>query len=154
MNNTTITIPDSAIELIRTFEGFSSTAYKCPAGVWTIGYGTTRIDGQAVKSGMTCTKYEAEQYMRSDLQPFAAAIKTLVKVPLSENQFAALLSFVYNIGPAAFASSTMLKKLNAGDWLGARNEFFRWIKAAGQTLTGLVKRRASESELFGRETAR
>lgn len=151
---TTITIPDQAVALIRTFEGFRSTAYKCPAGVWTIGYGTTRIAGQAVKQGMTCTEAEAEQYMRSDLQPFAAAIKTLVKVPLTENQFAALLSFVYNIGPAAFAGSTMLKKINSGDWLGARNEFFRWIKAAGQTLTGLVKRRAAEADLFGKVDAR
>lgn len=151
---TTITIPDQAVALIRTFEGFRSTAYKCPAGVWTIGYGTTRINRKAVKQGMTCTEAEAEQYMRSDLQPFAASIKTLVKVPLNENQFAALLSFVYNIGPAAFGSSTMLKKINAGDWLGARNEFFRWIRAAGQTLQGLVKRRAAEAELFARETAR
>lgn len=145
----TITIPQQAIDLIKQFEGFSATSYKCPAGVQTIGYGTTRIKGKAVTAGQSCTKEEAEQYLRDDLQTFAQAIKRVVKVPLTDNQFSALLSFTYNLGVGALEGSTLLRRLNDGNYAAARNEFFKWVNAGGKPLPGLVKRRAAEAALFG-----
>lgn len=150
---TIIPIPQTAITLIKQFEGYRNISYKCPAGVWTIGYGSTRVNGQAVTQGMTCTAEQADEYLQSDLQPFARAIKAAVTVPITEDQFAALLSFVYNVGPAAFESSTLLKKLNNKEFAAAYNEFFKWTRAAGKVLTGLVTRRAAEAKLFGRGIA-
>lgn len=146
---TNITIPKQAIELIKNFEGFSSKAYQCPAKIWTIGYGTTRINGKAVTSGMTCTEQQAEEYLKNDLQVFAKAINRLVKVPLTDNQFSALLSFTYNLGVGALEKSTLLKKLNEGSYGAAQAEFLKWIRAGGKILPGLVRRRGEEAELFG-----
>ena len=146
---TNITIPKQAIELIKKYEGFSSKAYLCPANVWTIGYGTTRVDGKPVTSGMTCTEQQAEEYLKNDLQVFAKAINRLVKVPLTDNQFSALLSFTYNLGVGALEKSTLLKKLNEGSYGAAQAEFLKWIRAGGKILPGLVCRRGEEAELFG-----
>lgn len=145
----TITIPQQALELIKTYEGFSAKSYKCPAGVWTIGYGTTKVKGRAVTEGQRCTKEDAEQYLCDDLQVFAQAVKRFVKVPITDNQFAALLSFTYNLGAGALEGSTLLKRLNEGKYATAQAEFYKWIRAAGKVLPGLVKRRAAEAELFG-----
>ena len=149
---TNITIPKQAIELIKKYEGFSSKAYPCPANVWTIGYGTTRVDGKPVTSGMTCTEQQAEEYLKNDLQVFAKAVNRLVKVPLTENQFSALLSFTYNLGVGALEKSTLLKKLNEGSYWVAQAEFLKWIRAGGKILPGLVRRRGEEAELFGDRT--
>lgn len=146
---TNITIPKQAIELIKKYEGFSSKAYLCPANVWTIGYGTTRVDNKSVTSGMTCTEQQAEEYLKNDLQVFAKAINRLVKVPLTDNQFSALLSFTYNLGVGALEKSTLLKKLNEGSYGVAQAEFLKWIRAGGKILPGLVCRRGEEAELFG-----
>ena len=145
---TNITIPQQAVDLIKNFEGLKLSSYQCPAKIWTIGYGTTRIKGKAVAAGQRCTKEQAEEYLRDDLQVFAQAVKQLVKVPLNDNQFSALLSFTYNLGVGAFEKSTLLRRLNEGNYTAARNEFFKWVNAGGKQLPGLVKRRAAEAELF------
>lgn len=136
------------IDLIKRFEGFRSQSYLCPAGVWTIGYGTTRIKGQPVRPGMRCTEQQAEEYLRDDLEYFEDAVQQLVKVPLNQFQFDALVSFTYNLGEGNLGKSTLLRKLNQKDYKGAADEFLRWNKSGGTVLGGLVRRRAAERDLF------
>lgn len=133
-----------AVPLIADFEGFRSTAYQDPAGVWTIGYGFT--DG--VKRGDTITRSEAEERLRATVDSFMGQVLHVVDVPLTANQLAALTSFVYNVGAAAFGNSTLLRKLNAGDYAGAAAEFQRWRFAGGRELRGLVARREKERAIF------
>lgn len=134
----------NGINLIKQFEGCRLTAYKCPAGVWTIGYGHT----SGVKNGMTITQTKAEEYLKSDLVIYEKGVENAVKVTLNQNQFDALVSFSYNCGLGALRSSTLLKKLNAGDYTGASNEFPRWNKSNGRVLEGLKRRRTAEKALF------
>ena len=141
-------ISDVGLKLIAAHEGFRAKAYVCPAGVITIGYGTTRIGGKAVKLGEVCTKEQAEYWLRADVAKFETAIEKLVKVPLTQGEFDALVSFVYNIGDGAFAKSTLLKKLNGGDKAGAASEFAKWNKGGGVVLKGLVIRRVAERARF------
>ena len=131
-------------ELIKSFEGLELVAYLCPADIWTIGYGHTGN----VKEGDSITKAEAEALLDKDLQTFRNGVKRLVKVPLNENQFGALVSFAYNIGLGSLQSSTLLKMLNAGDYTGAADQFLRWNKSGGKVLTGLVRRREAERAVF------
>lgn len=131
--------------MIMKHEGCKLKAYVCPAGVLTIGYGHT---GKDVKAGMEITQAEAERLLLSDMDKFCAAVERLVKVKLSDNQFAALVSLCFNIGDGAFGKSTLLKKLNAGDIIGATQEFPKWNKGGGKVLPGLVKRREDEQRLF------
>lgn len=137
-------ISQRGIDLVKKFEGFSATAYKCPAGVWTIGYGST--DG--VKQGDTIAKADAEKRLISELGYFERVIEKHVKAQLTQCQFDALVSFVYNVGEKAFVRSTMLKKLNSGDYISATSQFKRWDKAGGKVLQGLVRRRRAEADLF------
>ncbi|MGL5950289.1 MAG: lysozyme [Cetobacterium sp.] len=132
------------INLIKKFEGLKLTAYRCPAGVPTIGYGTT----SNVKLGTTITEEKAEDLLKKDLVRFETAVKTVVRVKLNQNQFDALVSFSYNVGTGALQSSTLLKKLNQGDYKGASEEFQKWNRAGGKVLNGLIKRREAEKELF------
>lgn len=134
----------TGINLIKRFEGLKLTAYRCPAGVPTIGYGTTKN----VKLGTTITEEKAEDLLKKDLVRFETAVKTDVRVKLNQNQFDALVSFSYNVGTGALQSSTLLKKLNHGDYKGASQEFSRWNRAGGKVLNGLIKRREAEKELF------
>lgn len=137
------------IDLIKEFEGCRLTAYKCPAGVWTIGYGHTgAVDGKPVAAGMTITAAKATQLLRSDLARFEAAVNSYVTAPITQGMFDALVSFSYNCGAAALKSSTLLKKLNAKDYTGAADEFPKWNKAGGKVLSGLVRRRERERKLF------
>ncbi|TNC10833.1 lysozyme [Methylobacterium terricola] len=131
-------------DLIKSFEGLKLTAYKCPAGVWTIGWGTTL----GVTKGMTITLAQAEDLFSRDLVKFEKAVEKNVTVPLNENQFAALVSFAYNLGEGNLKSSTLLKKVNAGDFKAAAAEFPKWNKAGGKVLAGLTRRRADEAKLF------
>lgn len=131
-------------ELIKSFEGLELEAYLCPADIWTIGYGHTGN----VKEGDSITKAEAEALLDKDLQTFRNGVKRLVKVPLNENQFGALVSFAYNLGLGSLQSSTLLKMLNAGDYTGAADQFLRWNKSGGKVLTGLVRRREAERAVF------
>jgi lysozyme len=139
----------AGVELIKEFEGLRLRAYRCPAGVWTIGYGTTVYpNGRRVQMGDQCTMEQAVEYLTNDLKGFEHAVAKMVTVPLTENQFSALVSFAYNVGGGALSKSTLLRLLNAGDYAGAANQFRRWNLAAGNELPGLVKRRAAERELF------
>ena len=132
------------LALIKEFEGCELTAYVCPAGVLTIGTGST---GPHVKPGQTITEAEAEALLLKDLVRFEKAVNELVKVPMSQGAYDALVSFTFNCGEGAFAESTLLRKLNAGEDPNttAKAEFSRWTNSG---LAGLVRRRAAEVELF------
>lgn len=130
--------------LIKSFEGYRSSAYRCPAGVWTIGYGTTR----GVKPGDKVTKIEAERLLREDLIKFQACVTKSVHVPLTQGQYDALVCLTYNIGEGAFRGSTLLKLLNQGRYEAACRQFDRWTRAGGRVLRGLVRRRDAEQSLF------
>lgn len=141
-------IPPQALRLIKQFEGLRLFAYPDPAtkaDPWTIGYGHT---GPEVKQGLYITALQAEDYLIKDLAKFADKISKAVKVPINDNQYAALLSLVFNIGPTNFQSSTLLRLLNQGDYNGASEQFKRWDRAAGKVLEGLTRRRAAEAKLF------
>jgi lysozyme len=116
--------------------------------VWTIGWGTTRINGKPVKAGMRITREQAIEYFNHDMAIFEQDVTKLVKVPLTNNQFSAVVSLVYNVGTTQFSKSTLLRKLNAGDYKGAADEFGRWVYDNGKILKGLVTRRQREKELF------
>lgn len=131
-------------EIIKHFEGLRLEAYKCPAGVLTIGYGHT----SEVFEGMTISEERAEQLLIMDIADAETAVNTLVTVELNQNQFDALVSFVFNLGSGNFSSSTLLKVLNKGNYLECANQFRKWNRADGKVLEGLKKRRAAESLLF------
>jgi GH24 family phage-related lysozyme (muramidase) len=137
----------NGVNLIKSFEGLVLHAYK-PVSTekyWTIGYGHY---GSDVREGSTVSKEEAEQLLKYDLGKYEYGVSQMVKVPLNVNQFDSLVSFAYNCGLEALRSSTLLKKLNAGDYQGAANEFSKWVNAGGKQLAGLVRRRAEEKALF------
>lgn len=134
---------------IAKHEGNKLEAYLCPAGVWTIGVGHTAGAGLPhPKAGMKITAEESDEILSRDLVTFEKAVLKAVKVPLTQNQFDALVSLAFNIGAGAFAKSTLVRKLNAGDYKGASAQFDVWNKAGGSVMKGLVSRRASERALF------
>ena len=141
---TTRQIGQKGLDLIKRFEGLRLRSYLCPANVWTIGYGHTGN----VSSNQVITSEQAESILRTDLRKFEQAVSDAVTVALSQNQFDALVSLAFNIGAGAFAKSTLLRLLNAGDYAGAANQFERWNQAGGRVLDGLSKRRAAERALF------
>ena len=134
----------SDVSLIKEFEGCELTAYKDIVGVWTIGYGHTKT----VKPGMKITQRGAEELLRHDLAWVEAVINKYVKAPLTQNQYDAVASLIYNVGGTAFSKSTILRKLNAGDIYGASLEFKRWNKAGGRIVNGLIRRREAERAQF------
>lgn len=138
------------IDMIKAFEGFKAEPYKCSAGVWTIGYGTTFYPN-GVKVGENCpeiTRGQAEQYLKFALCKFEAGVEKKVTSQLSQNQFDAVVSFCYNLGLAAFSKSTLLKLINEGKFLLAAEEFVKWNKAGGKVVDGLTTRRKKERLLF------
>lgn len=135
---------DTGVDLIKEFEGFRAMAYLDAANVPTIGYGHTK----GVKLGQAIAEAEAEAFLRDDLADAEGAVLRLVKVPLSQNEFDALVSFTFNVGQGNLGKSTLLRKLNAGDRAGAAAEFGKWVNAAGRQLAGLVRRREAERKLF------
>ena len=135
---------NKGIELIKHFEGCELEAYKCPAGVWTIGYG--HIKG--VKEGMKITEHQAEEMLKSELHEYEGYINDYVTVPLNQNQFDAMVSWVYNLCGGNLRASTLLKVLNAGDYDGVPAQMLRWNKAGGKVLEGLTRRRQAEADLF------
>lgn len=137
-------INQAGIELIEEAEGLRLEAYKCPAGVWTIGIGHTG----GVKPGDRITSAQAMEFLLQDLEAAEQAVSQAVKVSLTTNQFSALVSFVYNFGATKFRASTLLRLLNAGEYFKAADEFPRWCMAGGRKLPGLVRRRMAEQELF------
>jgi lysozyme len=132
-------------ELIKHFEGCRLKAYKDIVGVLTIGYGHT---GKDVREGLEIDSGTANDLLEKDLQKFCHGVEDLVKVSITDNQFAALVAFAYNIGLNALSGSTLLKKLNAGDLQGASEQFLRWDKAGGKPVAGLTRRRTAEKDLF------
>lgn len=145
-------LTQTAIDEIKQSEGLVLKAYPDPGSVdglpVTIGYGTTRIDGKAIKLGTVITKDQAEKYLIGDLTVFAAKVAQLIKVPISDAQFGALVSLAYNIGIDAFAKSTLLRILNAGDYAGVPAQFRRWNKNDGKIMQGLINRREREIAMW------
>lgn len=140
---------DKGIALIKEFEGCKLTAYQDSVGVWTIGYGWTQpVDGTPIRAGMTIKQETAERLLKTGLVSYESDVSRLVKVGLSQGQFDALVSFTYNLGARSLSTSTLLRKLNAGDYAGAADEFLRWNKAGGKVLNGLTRRREAERALF------
>lgn len=149
-NNATGQINAAGLELIKQCEGLRLEAYICPAGVATIGYGTTRYNAsKPVQMGDRITETEAEALLRNDVAQFEQTVRELVKVPLTSNQFSALVCFTYNVGSGAFAESTLLKLLNQRQYAEAAEQLLRWVKGDnGEPLPGLVSRRQAEKKLF------
>ncbi|KVJ11159.1 lysozyme [Enterobacter asburiae] len=140
---------EKGIALIKQFEGCKLTAYQDSVGVWTIGYGWTQpVDGKPIGAGMTIKQETAERLLKTGLVSYESDVSRLVKVGLTQGQFDALVSFTYNLGVRSLSTSTLLRKLNAGDYAGAADEFLRWNKAGGKVLNGLTRRREAERALF------
>lgn len=137
-------ISPAGIQLLTAFEGCELTAYQDSVGVWTIGYGHTKD----VHPGIKITQAEAEQFLKQDLGIFEDAVVDAVTVELNSDQFAALVSFAFNLGAGSLFESTLLRVLNKGDFQRAANEFPKWNKAGGQALLGLTRRRLAERALF------
>ena len=151
-----MTISEKGQQIIKNFEGLRLNAYRDSAGVWTIGYGSTRYhDGKSVKTGdKLASETQASALFSNTLAYYEDAVNHLVKVPLNQHQFDALVSFTYNLGTGALQESTLLRKLNANDYSGAADQFLLWDKIT-DSLTGqkkvldlLTQRRREERALF------
>lgn len=146
-------INPAGLALIKEFEGCKLTPYKCPAGVWTVGFGST---GPHVTPGKTITMAEAEALLRKDLERFERGVEgVLGDSHATDNQFAAMVSLAFNIGLGSvgrgipgFYTSTVLRKHKAGDTKGAAEAFLMWNKAGGKVLAGLTRRRKAEKKLY------
>lgn len=147
-------ISPKGLQLIADFEGYRNRAYLDSAGIWTIGHGTTRYPsgpkkGQRVKKGDTCTKEQALQWLLEDSKWAAKAADDYTRDDINQNQFDALASFIYNVGPTAYRNSTLRVKINSGaSEAGIRQQFARWNKAGGKVIKGLSNRRAREAALY------
>ena len=140
-------IDREGFKLITTFEGCDLTAYDDGGGVWKIGYGHT---GDDVYSGLTISQTQAEEWLSGDLEKFESYVEDAVEVQLNDNQFSALVCFCFNVGPGTdgLGGSTLLKRLNEGDYPGAANQFPRWNKVNGEPWLGLTRPRLAERALF------
>lgn len=137
------------IDLICRFEGFRGKAYRCPAGVWTIGYGhTSQAGSPAVTPGLTMSEAEARRVLLADVGMFADRVRSQLTRILDDGQFSALVSFAYNVGLGNFRSSSVLKAANSGDFAAVPRRLQLWVKGGGKVLPGLVKRRAAEAAMF------
>tara|TARA_R110002050_G_scaffold178087_2_gene311297 strand:- start:25 stop:453 length:429 start_codon:yes stop_codon:yes gene_type:complete len=142
-----MTPSNDCIDMVKHFEGFKAVAYLCPANVWTIGYGRTKN----VKDGDITSMPQATRDLEEELVEFGNQVQRVVDVELSQNEFDALTSWTYNLGVGNLQSSTLLKKLNAGDKDSVPSEMLRWNKAAGKVLAGLTTRRQAEADLWEKE---
>ena len=144
------TVNAETLTHVKRWEGCKLTAYPDPGSrdgtPWTIGYGHTK----GVKKGMKITQKQADTFLEEDLNAVAAVVDASVKVPLEDNQFGALTSFAFNVGNTAFKTSTLLKKLNAGDYASVPSQLARWNKNDGNVMPGLVNRRAAEAGLWAK----
>ena len=139
------TVSHKGIEFIKQHEGFNAYRYKDSAGLWTIGYGHLIKKGEAYKH---ITHDMAERLLKRDIKTVEKAINKLVKVKLTQSQYDAVASFVFNVGEGAFKRSTMLYHINRSNYGVAANEFVKWVNAGGQRVNGLVKRRKAERRMF------
>jgi lysozyme len=137
-------ISQEGLSLIKKFEGCELEAYKCAAGVWTIGYGSTK----GVKEGDTITQEGADKLLTEEMHEYEGYINDMVTVDLKQNEFDALVSWVFNLGPSNLSSSTLLNRLNNKMFDDVPNQIKRWNKAGGEVLQGLVRRREAEALLF------
>ena len=139
-------ISQEGLSLIKKFEGCELESYKCAAGVWTIGYGSTHD----ITEGMSISQERADMLLLEDVEKFEQAVNDLVKVNLQQNQFDALVSWTFNLGPTNLKNSTLLKVLNSShiDWNDVPEQIKRWNKAGGKVLEGLIRRREAEALLF------
>jgi lysozyme len=139
---------------VKRWEGFRKDAYPDPGSVnglpVTIGYGQTRRNGKTIKLGDTISEAAASEWLEQELARVSGVVERLVKVPLTENQHGALVSFTYNVGDDAFGKSTLLKKLNAGNYAAVPGQLARWNKNDGKVMEGLVNRRAAEAGLWAK----
>jgi lysozyme len=140
-----LTYSRNGLALTEQYEGCRLTAYQDQVGVWTIGYGHTGAD---VTPGLTITQAEAEALLAKDVLAAARCVNTLVKLPLTQGEFDALVDFVFNLGPGNFLRSTLLTALNAGDLAKAAAQFECWDRAGGVVVAGLLRRRKAELGLF------
>ena len=138
----------NGLHLTEQFEGCRLKSYQDQNEIWTIGYGHT----YGVRQGMTCTQYQAEQWLSDDVHESEKEVNALVKVPLNQNQFDALVDLVFNVGSGNFRNSTLLKLLNLGAFDRAAKEFEKWNRAGGIVRDGLTRRRFAEENLFTGET--
>ncbi len=139
----------AGLAIVKEFEGLRLKAYKCPAAVWTIGYGHTSAAGAPiVNPDLVITKDEAEEVLERDMEQYEEGVRKYVKVDLTQGQFDALVDFAYNAGVGALAKSTLLKKVNAEKFDEVPAEFMKWTKGGGKELPGLVRRRRAEVKLW------
>lgn len=137
-------VGEKGLNLIKRFEGLELATYRCPAGVWTIGYGHTKT----ARPGQRITESKAEDLLKEDLKWVERAIEKNVRVDLTQEQFDALASWTYNLGETNLRSSTMLRRLNNGEYDAVPSEMKRWNKSGGRVLKGLVRRREAEAALW------
>jgi lysozyme len=143
-------INKEALDLIKKWEGFRATAYKDAVGIWTIGYGTTANAGVGIdpKAGMNISESQAESYLRAAVTKFGDSIRSKMTMQPNENEFGAMVSLAYNIGPGAFGKSSVLRLFNEDHKKEAADAFLLWNKAGGKVLRGLTNRRIEERALF------
>lgn len=140
----TMNISQNGLELIKHFEGCELEAYKCAAGVWTIGYGHIKT----AEEGMVISQSYADELLEGEIVEYEDYVNTAVTAPLSQDQFDALVSWTFNLGNGNLNASTMLKVLNRGEYEEVPNQMKRWNKAGGKVLEGLIRRREAEANLF------
>ena len=139
----------AGLDTVKEFEGLRLKAYKCPAAVWTIGYGHTSAAGSPiVTSDLEITREAAEEILKKDMGQYEDGVSKYVKVGLTQGQFDPLVDFAYNAGVGALQKSTLLKKVNAGKFDEVPAEFMKWTKGGGKELPGLVRRRRAEVKLW------
>lgn len=145
-----MSVNQATLNLIKQYEGCKLTAYQDIVGIWTIGYGTTAAAGLGIEpaKGMTITQERAEDLLRQGVEKFADTVDAMITAKVNANEFGACVSLAYNIGPNAFAKSTVLRELNAGHKDKAAAAFRMWNKAGGEVIQGLVNRREAEIKLF------
>lgn len=137
-------VTEEGLNLIKRFEGFSSTIYICPAGYPTIGYGHVVLAHEREQFAAGITQAEATELLRKDVSIAERAVLRLISVPLTDGQFDALVSFTFNLGAGALQRSTLRRKVNRGEHEGVPAELLKWVWAAGKRLPGLVRRRQAE----------
>lgn len=142
---------DAGLALIKAFEGQELTAYLDPIGKPTVGVGHLILPADHIKIGDVISQERSDDLLRADLHIAEQAVERLITVPLTDNQFAALVSFTFNLGEGSLESSTLHRKLNISDYKGAAAEFPRWNRAGGHVLAGLTRRRLAEQRLFNDE---
>ncbi len=135
----------AGMELLKSFESCKLKAYKCPAGIWTIGWGHT---GKDVREGLEISQIQADALLQKDLNHFIGAVSALLKHNINDNRFSALVCFAYNVGVAALAKSLLLVAINKNEYESAAKQFMRWNHADGKIVDGLTRRRQAERELF------